>query len=91
MAHYSIVGDVGYCVFQYSPSEKHSQPTNFLRTARMKKHERNTTICISEREREKINEAAIHLFNTSDVPYATTVMRLIDDATNVDVTDVIAR
>lgn len=57
----------------------------------MTKHERNTTITLSEYEREKINEAAVHMFNTSDIPYATTVMRLIDDATDVNVDDVLAR
>ena len=55
------------------------------------KHERNTTICISEHERNMVNEAAIDLFGTDDVPYATTIVGLIDSATDVDVNDAVAR
>ena len=55
------------------------------------KHERNTTICISEYERKMVNEAAIDLFGTDDVPYATTIVGLIDSATDVDVNDAVAR
>ena len=46
---------------------------------------RDTTISISENERNMISEAAIDLFGTDEVPYAVTITRLIDDATDVEV------
>lgn len=54
---------------------------------RYDRYDRDTTICISKHEREKISEAAVDLFGTNEVPYATTVMHLIDRATDIEATN----
>lgn len=44
-----------------------------------------TTITVSQNDKELLDEAAMRVFGTDRVPYAVTVRKLINEATDMNV------
>lgn len=74
---------VGESTFERTDSKQ--KTTTMTTTTNDERFERNSTITVSDYERELVREAAKDLFGTDEVTYGTTLTRLVDEATDVPV------